>query len=257
MRNLISSIALISTLGFSSNLFALQDTKELNLAASSLKSFFIDSGAGSLEVVGKPNLNQIQVTADIYVEGLDEDDAQEWFEDNMKLTLQESRGRATLKATFKSNSSFFGWNKEKKIDLTVYMPENLELEVDDGSGWAKISDIKANVMVDDGSGSLDIANIQGSLKVEDGSGSLSIENVDGDLWVDDGSGKLVIDQVTGKADIDDGSGSLKISNIGKNVYIVDGSGSIEACNIDNKLTIDDGSGSVKTCSDFKGELVLK
>ncbi len=258
MKFLLKPLFVSTCLAASTSVLALETERQLSLDSGNLDSFFIDSGAGSLTVSGKADLKQIQVDAQISVDGVDEDEAADWLNKHMILTLTEKNGKAVLKATFEEKK-FFNWgsNGERKIDLKVYMPDHLALEVDDGSGWSKVDNIKANVEFDDGSGDLDITNITGNLKVDDGSGSLTITNVDGDLYVDDGSGKMYIDQVTGEVEIEDGSGNIKITNVAKRVYIDDGSGSVDACHLASDLTVDDGSGSVNTCDDIKGKVVIK
>ncbi|NVJ65489.1 MAG: hypothetical protein HWE16_03310 [Gammaproteobacteria bacterium] len=270
---MIKSLSIISTLviGLAAplSLSALETERQLTLDATNIQSLLVDTGAGSLNIQGKAGIKEIQVKAQISVDGVDKDEADEWFADHMNLSLTNDNGQAIFCASFSYSSkskcstkkklrdSWFGWNDERKIDVTIYMPENLALEVDDGSGNTEIRDIASKVFVDDGSGHLEIANIAGNLKVDDGSGDLIITNIQGDLYVDDGSGKLIIDQVTGEVEVDDGSGNIKVTNVAKKVYIDDGSGSVEACHLGGDLTVDDGSGSVDTCDDIKGQVVIK
>ncbi|NVK21067.1 MAG: hypothetical protein HWD86_00985 [Kangiellaceae bacterium] len=247
------------TLALASTAQAVETERQLELSSDGLKSFFIDSGAGSLEITGEKDLNKIIVDAAIEVDGVDNDEAEKWFKKHMKLSLTEKDGKATLQALFETNNSIFSfsnWTGERKIDLVVRMPEHLKLEVDDGSGDTSISNINAALEVDDGSGTLTINNIGGDTWVDDGSGDLYINHVTGDLVVDDGSGSLTIKDISGAVEIEDGSGSIDIREIGQKVYIDDGSGSINACDIKGDLTIDDGSGDVDTCN-ITGEVVVK
>ena len=48
------------------------------------------------------------------------------------------------------------------INLDVELPENIALQVDDGSGSIEIENIGGPVTVDDGSGSMSIKDIQGN-----------------------------------------------------------------------------------------------
>lgn len=250
--------AALIAIGLSGSLQAVETKEHLTLSSENLESLFIDSGAGFLDIKGQEGLKEIRVDAKITVDGVDDDEAAEWFEDHMKLSLNNKNGKATLIAKFEENSVFsWGWNNDRTIDLSVTLPADLKLEVDDGSGWSKVSNLKADLEFDDGSGTLTISDIQGNLIVDDGSGDLTVKDIDGDLFIDDGSGSLIVDQVTGKVDIEDGSGSIKITNIGKSVYIDDGSGSVDACHLGADLTVDDGSGSVDTCDDIEGTVVVK
>ncbi|WP_251357943.1 DUF4097 domain-containing protein [Kangiella sp. TOML190] len=287
MNRLAKTIATAGLLTLSTALWSLDTQRQLSLDVNGLDEFIVDVGAGSLSIEGKPGATQIAVEARITIDGVDKDEAEQWMQDYMDLSLKQVKGKALLCATFSYNkrsdcstakklgSSWFGWNDERKIDLVVTMPQHLSLEVDDGSGSMQLSNLKADVFiddgsgdieinniaghlqVDDGSGNLEITNIRGNLEVDDGSGNLSITDVEGDLYVEDGSGKLIIDQVTGEAEIEDGSGDIKITNVAKKVYIDDGSGSVHACHLGADLTVDDGSGEVDTCDDIKGKVVIK
>ncbi len=269
MNKIIKPLAIATSILATSSAFALETERELTLDTKGLQEVLVDTGAGSLTVKGQTGLDRIKVSAEIIVDGVDDDEAQEWLEDYMDLSVRNENGKAIVCARFgyqknadcsakkRLKNSWFGWNSERKINLTVYVPANLALEVDDGSGHTEISDIQADTFVDDGSGHITVTNIQGNLTLDDGSGDLTVEKVTGDIFIDDGSGSIKIDQVTGEVKIEDGSGGIKVTNITKEVYIDDGSGSISACHLGDDLTVDDGSGSVDTCEDIKGKVTIK
>ena len=196
------------------------EKRELSLATEGLNELEIDAGAGFLEVYGEPGRTTIDVVAEIHYQDADD----------VELTLKPDGDEADLVA--KMSSSSWG-NGSPRIDLVVYMPEALALDVNDGSGSITIRNIKANVDVEDGSGNLEIADIVGNVDVDDGSGSIDIRDIDGNLEVDDGSGSMDIKDVTGKVTIDDGSGSINVKNVGGLNIIDDGSGGVSTKNVGN------------------------
>lgn len=198
------------------------EKRELALDAANLTELEIEAGAGSLEVYGEAGRTEIEVIADIYYRD----------KEDIELTLQLDGDEADLIADFSS-----GWgNPSPYINLTVYMPENLALDINDGSGSITVRDIKANVDIEDGSGSLEVSTIGGNLDIDDGSGSITVRDVQGNVDIDDDSGSMDIADVTGKVSVDDGSGSINVRNVGGLNIIDDGSGGVSTKNVGNKAT---------------------
>ncbi|TKB43426.1 hypothetical protein [Thalassotalea mangrovi] len=214
--------------------------EEMQLAATGITTLDIDTGAGSLNVVGLEGATEITVSAEIRTTK----------EKNYTLTLEQDGDRAILIADHASTSGF--WNGDSPhINVKVTLPKNMNLIVDDGSGKISITDINGNLDIEDGSGSMDIARIQGALNVEDSSGSLSIEQISGDVYVDDGSGSLRVADIGGNVKVDDGSGEMVILHVVGEVTINDGSGSITVNDAGGLTITGDGSGGLNV-SGVKG-----
>lgn len=227
------------------SLFAYEDIREMSLSAQGIEKLEIDCGAGYLKVFGKKGLSEIKVEAEIVLDGRSEKSAEEFLRKYLDLSLEKKGRRAVLTSGFESYGSLFSFGS-KVINLTVSMPQDMDLDVDDGSGSTIIEDIAGDVNVDDGSGDTEITNITGNLVVDDGSGDLEIMNIKGSLEVDDGSGTIDVNDVSGDVSVDDGSGSISIRNIGGSVIVRDGSGSITIDGVEKDVRIpSDGSGSVR------------
>ena len=224
-----------------------KDVRELKLNTADLEGFYADTTSGYLKIIGNDAIDQIIVKATIRIEtknSFDDDDAKEYIDDKLVLKLSESGNKGKLLAEFESNGFNFS-NLSRVVDLDIQMPSNLFLNVEDGSGYITISDMKKGVFIDDGSGSIELTNSTGKMTIKDGSGTVMIKLVQGDISIDDGSGKIDVSQVEGNIDIEDGSGSIEISDITGSVRIDDGSGSIDVSRVSNDFTlVDDGSGSV-------------
>ncbi len=234
MRSKITFFALF--LFCAALVFPLEKTQTLSLDAKGLEVFKIDCGAGSLTVSGKSSLDQIEVTAEIIVKGASDEKAEEFIKKYMKLFLEKRGRQAVLVSQFKSITSFISL-KTAVINLEVNMPENLELNVDDGSGTMKIENIGRNVNIDDGSGDIEVENIRGDVDIEDGSGTLEVSGVSGDVSLDDGSGSIYVKEVGGSVTVSDGSGSITIDGVEKDVNIKDdGSGSVNIENVKGKVS---------------------
>ncbi|MEW5900323.1 MAG: DUF4097 family beta strand repeat-containing protein [Acidobacteriota bacterium] len=217
---IIGVVLLISSLGLAS-----QEVKTLTLPAERILKLEISCGAGFLTVRGVEGLKAFEVKAEIYARGVDSDEMAEFIEDHIRLSLKEKGSTAVLVSEVEHDSFFF--SRDARIDVTVRVPLNMNLDIDDGSG------------------SIDIENINGDVYIEDGSGELHVENIQGNLEIDDGSGELEVRGVTGNVEIDDGSGSITVSDVGGSVTVGDGSGSIDVDGVGKDLTLKEtGSGGL-------------
>lgn len=215
--------------------FAFDDMRNLSLSAQGIEKLEIDCGSGFLKVSGKQGLKEIKVEAEIVLEGKSEKSAKEFIQKYLKLSLEKRGSRAVLTSGFKSYRSLFSFSN-KLVNLTVSIPSDMDLDVDDGSGSIRIEDIAGNVNVNDGSGSMEIMNVKGNLDVDDGSGQIEVEGVSGDVSVDDGSGSMIIRNIEGSVTVRDGSGSITIDGVEKDVYIPsEGSGSVIVKNVKGKV----------------------
>lgn len=223
--------------------------QDLSINVSNSNKFFADVGAGSLSVRGA-NVDEIEVKATIHSSNHSSkfdsiEDLHDAFDKYMVFTLDKQGSTIVLKAIAKKK--WFSFNSPNiSIDLEIIIPQNMNVEIDDGSGKLTVADIDGKLVVDDGSGHMTIKNIGDDVEIDDGSGSLEISHVKGDLHVDDGSGNLIIKNIEGSVYIDDGSGFVNISNVLGDVSIDDGSGSIEINELAGRFNlIDDGSGSIR------------
>jgi DUF4097 and DUF4098 domain-containing protein YvlB len=224
--------------------FSYQEVKELSLPAEGIKKLEIRCGAGFLEVVGREELEEIQVTAEIVVTGTSEEKARKFIRKRAKLSLEKIGEKAVLVSQFRQHHvNLFSFGK-KHIDLTVNVPKKMPLQIDDGSGWVRIENIVGNIDLDDGSGSIKIVNIAGNVDLDDGSGEIWIENIVGNVDLDDGSGEIRAEKIEGNMEIDDGSGETEVKDVAGDVWIDDGSGNIDMKGILGSVSIVDGSGSI-------------
>ena len=206
-----------------------EEERTLNLDADGITTLSIEAGAGSMDVIGIADLNEIVVKALIVVPKGDEEDALKVIEKKMVLTLDRKGDVARLESWF--DKGFMGYGSDSYIVLDVSVPQGMSVEIDDSSGSLEISDVAGDVSIDDGSGSIDIRNVA-NLKIDDGSGSIRVAGAAGDVSIVDGSGSITVSHVQGSVIIDDGSGSIKVSDVEHDLTIVDdGSGGQKFSNI--------------------------
>jgi len=213
-----------------------EEVRELSLGAGGIETLAVENGAGSIEIKGAPGTDDISVTATILVPGKNAEKARRRIESSLVLTLEQVRETAVLKAYFRNGGGLFNFGDSPSVRLEISMPDQLQLEIDDGSGSIDINGVHGSIVVDDGSGSLTMADVGGDVEIDDGSGSISVEGVGGDISINDGSGGIKVRNVTGSVIIDDGSGSIDVSEVEKDLIIVDdGSGELDFSNISGRV----------------------
>jgi len=207
----------------------LQDSETLRLALDSIKQLDIDVGAGYLHIIGDPQLNEIIVEADIY---------QERADDNYRLTLNKTSSTRAKLIAETSSKGFLFRNNDTHINLTVRLPMQLNLDIDDGSGEIKVSGINGNLDIDDGSGEITIVDIMGDVFIDDGSGPIYANGLGGDIEVDDGSGSIEVRNVAGTVTLSDGSGDIEVNGATHFILDSDGSGDVDFDNISGRVELD-------------------
>ena len=215
----LTAIAVMASSACTMTQPTLQETRELELSVPPDSRFTIDAGAGSLALQGEAASDVIRVTAEIY---------QVEPNDNYLLSLGalEDGGSALIAIAGDRRSP-----GNDRIDLSIRVPESLQVSIRDGSGSLSVSDLAGGLVIDDGSGSMRVENIGGNVVIDDGSGSISVRNVDGDLTIDDGSGSITARDISGKVTVDDASGSINVDGAADFELIDDGSGSVNLDNI--------------------------
>lgn len=175
--------------GFGSNSELQHVTRKLSLDSAEIDEMKADTGAGSLEIIGEAGRTRIDVVAEVYYR-----DAED-----IQLSLEKAGRNAVLIADFAKNS-YRGDNPY--INLSVRVPAELSIELNDGSGSIALRDVMGDLNIEDGSGSITIEQ-GGNVDIDDGSGSITVRHLRGNLNIEDGSGSIDIEQVDGKVTIDD------------------------------------------------------
>lgn len=215
-----------------------QEQRQAVLDVDGAKELFIDASAGFLKVIGSNNLSEV------VVEGVA---CASRASDLADIQLETRRRGDRLVIEVDLPDFNWGWDHNVSLDLTVRVPSDLALDIEDGSGFIDLREV-GTTRIRDGSGEIEVDTVFGDLTIEDGSGEIDIRNVRGKVRIDeDGSGSIQISGVEGDVEIEeDGSGSITIRDVVGSVRVnEDGSGSIRAVGITGDFTVDrDGSGGI-------------
>ncbi|MDX1996355.1 MAG: hypothetical protein SF066_01445 [Thermoanaerobaculia bacterium] len=210
------------------------------LELAGVSRIVLDTGAGELLVTGRADTTVLEAEGTACA-------GTEARLDDLQI-FHEKRGEVLHLWTDRSQEPQIriGWVEDSgRLDLTVQVPSNLPIDIDDGSGGTVIKSV-STLRLEDGSGDLDLADLRGDVTIEDGSGSLTLVGADGNVRIEDGSGEVAITGVKGDVVAEDGSGDLTIRQVGGAVTITeDGSGEIAITGAGRGVHIrNDGSGSI-------------
>jgi hypothetical protein len=143
--------------------------------------------------------------------------------------------------------SLLSFSRYAYMDLTVEVPPNAEVTIDDSSGDMAINGLRSAV-VTDSSGDFSASDIFGDLDVTDSSGEIDIKHVGGKLSLKDSSGDIDAEDVRGDVLVTvDSSGDMRIRNVGGDVHVIsDSSGDISISQVKRNVRIDsDTSGNIE------------
>ncbi|MEP1096964.1 MAG: DUF4097 family beta strand repeat-containing protein [Cyclobacteriaceae bacterium] len=138
---------------------------------------------------------------------------------------------------------------------TFYIPDNINVEFETGSGDAEIAGLSLEFEMSSGSGDFDITNSKGEIEIKTGSGDIDVRNVEGDLEFSTGSGDIELGDVVASIKASTGSGSVDADDIeiSERSSFSSGSGDVAvtlAKTPDFDLSVSSGSGDATL--DFNG-----
>jgi len=159
-----------------------------SIDADGVRQIFIEARAGSLTVEGSKEIMIVRAEGKACAHD-------EQLLEEIQLVV-ERRGRDIHIVTEIPNRDWSFWKQSPSLDLSVELPRNVKLIVEDGSGATIIRGVQ-ELRLRDGSGAITVEDIDGNVEIEDGSGAISIDDVGGSLELEDGSGGLTIEDVRG------------------------------------------------------------
>jgi hypothetical protein len=208
----------------------------------------IHAEAGSLKVDGVPNAAQVVASGTACTSDND-------FLPRMTLSARRQGSELHLIAEIPDKNVVFGFF-QARLDFAVTLPAGVPIEIDDDSGWIKVSNTGA-VTIDDDSGEIELRTIKGAVVINDDSGAVMVDTVMGNVTIEDDSGEIVVRNVTGNIEIEDDSGSITIAQVIGSVRVRDDdSGSIMVENVRGDVLIDEDSSGSITVEDISGNFTV-
>ena len=208
--------------------------RNADVDARGARAVRIDAAAGFLRVQGRPGITEVRVRGTAVAS------RREWLQE-IELVAERRGNDVYIKVEIPENRSpgWRNWEENTRgLDLTIEVPSNLALEVEDGSGEATFVGV-GPLNLRDGSGSIEIRGAKGRVSVIDGSGEITLNGIDGDVTIEDGSGQIDARDIAGTLTIsEDGSGSIDVDRVsGDFIVSRDGSGSISHTSVKGRVDV--------------------
>jgi hypothetical protein len=193
-----------------------------NLNMAGVSRVVVIAKAGSLRVEGRDGARTIAASGEACAS---EDSVLRDI--TLTATLDGSTARIEAHVPSVDGWSFFGGDNAQ-LDLTVTLPPNVPVEINDTSGGMTVVNV-GTCSIDDTSGEIDVRRVHGDLTIHDTSGAILVEDVDGSVQIPR-----------------DGSGEIEVRRVKRNVWIgYKGSGSIYVSDVAGDFTVDHkGSGGI-------------
>jgi hypothetical protein len=158
------------------------------------------------------------------------------------------------------NRSRFGQRQRFKSSLTIQVPKEAALRIENQRGGVTIQDLTGNQTIINRYGSVDVRGITGELNVENRNGSVTVENVTQSVIVrnrysaisaKDIGGNLEIQNRNGGVDVSSVKGSVTISNSYAPISVENVEGTLTVTGRNNSLDIQDVQGDVKAQNSYQ------
>jgi hypothetical protein len=140
----------------------------------------------------------------------------------------------------------------RRIDLEITVPEECDVQVDNGSGRIIANGLHGNIQLKTGSGRIEVGDLRGNVALKTGSGSITGGAVNGQIALKTGSGRIELlrSNMEGTSRMKTGSGSITFDGTldpRGNYEMKTGSGSVHvtlAPDASFRLQASTGSGGV-------------
>ncbi|MEO3946505.1 hypothetical protein [Gorillibacterium sp. CAU 1737] len=202
-------------------------SKKLNLPAEGLTKLVIAHRNGDIHLVGNPDLDTIEVSAEIKAKGIKME--------KLTLELEAREETAYLDARFRGQFLASG---SGTVDLEIAIPERFMVDIESHrDGEIRISDLSSSAKIANINGRIEVVNLAGALEVDNRDGDVTVRDIGSDVEIANVNGHLVVNQVRGSAKIELGDGSLELDNVEKDVTLSQsGNGKVTIGEVKGKLT---------------------
>lgn len=149
----------------------------------------------------------------------------------------------------------------RSIHFEITVPENCDVQLDNGAGRVYLQGARGDIRVRTGSGRIEANELQGQIALRTGSGGIVLNELQGQMDVKTGSGGLKLNNLHGRLDVVTGSGGIESYGLRGQVALKTGSGgiSMQRSHFSGSSRITTGSGGITFDGslDPQGETLLK
>jgi len=170
---LIISCTVFSSCSLFSKRYEKVDKGEYKINAAGKKSFSLNNVNGKIKVVKGSDSTAIIVKylKVIYAKKRDLDRT---MESEISMTLDTIGTEVKIETEFDHTADqiHFGEYRENRVDYEIYVPENIELNIDNTNGTIDVQSITNNAKINTINGTIKVARLTGKLDLETSNGTI-------------------------------------------------------------------------------------
>jgi len=170
---LIISCTVFSSCSMFSKRYEKVEKGEYKISANGKKRFSLNNVNGKIKVVKGSDSTAIIVKFEktVYVKKRELNNS---IDDQITMTLDTMGTDVKIESEFERRRSEiqFGENRDNSVDYEVYLPENIELSLDNTNGTIDVSNLGNNAKISTINGTIKITRMTGKLDLETTNGTI-------------------------------------------------------------------------------------
>lgn len=185
------------------------------------------SSNGSIEVIGSPDVTEVEIVATIYCSGETQAEADARVQEASIEVARSTDGTLTVKPIFPVKQ-----RNNDGASFVITIPNAMNVTLDTSNGSIKVSDLAGRLFADTSNGRIEVlrhdgdvecdssngrvicTEINGSVLADTSNGRIELTDVDGDIHADTSNGKVIIALMpgqTGQIVADSSNGSINVT----------------------------------------------
>lgn len=177
-----------------------REDRTFTLSAADAKGVNVKGENGTVKVIGRPGSKEVRVTG-------------------TACAITES---ALGKIRIDTERSSDGWVRvivdtpsgNNKVDLTVEVPDNLQVMARNDNGMVEVSHVYRGANVRGDNGTVSVSDVKGGVTVDSRNGAVTITQADGDVNVTRAdNGILIVTDVKGDVTVTKQNGVVTVTNV--------------------------------------------
>lgn len=191
------------------------DTIKKSFAVRSGGRLYIDIDHGTISVQTISG-NEVHVELERKVKGVDDEDLKVYLEKH-EWEIRKDGNNIFVESKFDGDEDS-RWRRSRRrksgnfsLNVTVFIPENFNIDFENGAGNVEIEDLTGDINGITGAGNITIGDVKGTVDIVSGAGTIDIEEIDGIVRVRSGAGNIEIEEVTGEIEAHTGAGNIEVT----------------------------------------------
>lgn len=219
-----------------------EDVIEKQIPGNRGETLTVRSDVGSIQVIGAPGSNTIDVRIIKGVNDVDEDEAEDLF-DRFRVTFDESGSGVEIRGDYE-RGSFWRFRRGLQVRYEIRVPDQMHVALSTNGGSISIEKIGGDARLATSGGSIKASDVNGHLAANTSGGSVSASGIAGEVALHTSGGSITVEGVDGNAECNTSGGSITANDIAGDLKAHTSGGSIRLQTIGGEVDASTSGGSV-------------